>query len=65
MLKFLVNSLSWLLGICFNALLFLVLGYLVYTYAIRGFQFGEEISYYMTRERESYAIRPRFYTKAV
>ena len=56
MLKFLVNSLSWLLGICFNALIFVVLGYLVYTYAIRGFQFGEEFSTIMTNERESYEI---------
>ena len=56
MLKFLVNSLSWLLGICFNALIFLVLGYLVYTYAIRGFQFGEDLSYQLTKERESYEV---------
>ena len=56
MLKFIINSLSWLLGICFNAVLLLIVGYFVYTYAIRGFEFGEEISAQMTYERDSYQI---------
>lgn len=54
MLKFLVNSLSWLLGICFNALIFLVLGYLVYTYAIRGFEWGEQFSERLIYIHEEY-----------
>lgn len=56
MLKALINILSWMLGISFNALIFVVLGYLVYTYAIRGFEWGEELSYGLTVERESYEI---------
>ena len=56
MLKFLVNSLSWLLGIAFSALLFLLLAFLVHMYAIRGFEFGEEIAYTLTMERDSYEI---------
>lgn len=56
MLKFLVNSLSWILGLCFGALLFLVLGYFVYTYAMRGFEIGSEFAYNLTMEIDNYEI---------
>jgi len=54
MLKFLVNLLSWLLGICFNALLFVGLAYLVYTFTMRGFEFGDEFSERLVYEHEEY-----------
>ncbi|MCL1998005.1 MAG: endolytic transglycosylase MltG [Turicibacter sp.] len=57
MLNFLVNSLSWLLGICFSALIFMALAWLIYTYTLVGFEMGEEIAVYMTEERESYEIQ--------
>ena len=52
MLKFIVNMLSWILGVCFNALIFIVLAYLVYTFAIRGFEFGDEFSERLVYEHE-------------
>ena len=56
MSKFLMSAIYWLLGIGFNAVIFIVLAYLVWIYAIRGFEFGEEFSYILTMERESYEV---------
>ena len=44
MLKFLINLLSWMLGLSFNALIFVVLAYAVYTFALQGLEWGENFS---------------------
>ena len=54
MLKSLINVLSWALGVSFNVLIFIVLVYLVYTFALRGFEFGEDFSARLTYQHEEY-----------
>lgn len=56
MLRFIVNLLSWLLGITFSAMIFIAIGFLVYRGATEGFRFGEDFAYRWTRERDSYEI---------
>jgi len=55
-LKFMVNSLSWLLGICFSALLFVIVGRMVYIYTLQGLEFGEDLADRITRERYDYDV---------
>ena len=55
-LKFIVNMLSWLLGICFSLLVFLGIGWLVFTYANEGFVWGQDLAYQMTAPRDSYEV---------
>jgi len=54
MLKHFINVLSWILGVCFNALIFIGLAYLVYTFALRGLAFGEEFSERIVYEHQVY-----------
>ena len=55
-LKFLTNILAFILGASFNALIFIVLAWAIFTFAERGFEFGQEFSYRLTTERESYEV---------
>jgi len=56
MLKFIISTLSWLLGITFSALIFIAIGIAIHTATIEGLEFGEEFAYRWTRERESYEV---------
>ena len=52
MLKFTVNALSWILGICFSALLFIVLFFLIQWAVAEGFNRGEEFAYSLSEVRD-------------
>jgi len=54
MLKFLVNAFSWLLGISFNALIFVALAWGIQHFALEGFAWGEAFSDSITYIYEDY-----------
>ena len=56
MLKFLVNLLSWMLGIAFSAVLFLAFFHYLDEYTRRGFEWGEEFAYNIVAEVEGYEV---------
>jgi UPF0755 protein len=55
-MHWLVNSMLYFLGICFNALIFIVLGIVIYRAAFGGYETGLEFSERLTAVRESYQI---------
>ena len=51
--KWLANSLLFLAGVCFNVIIFVLVGYFIYIYAIKGYDYGMDLAVNLTEEKPS------------